>query len=76
MARIKGERIELQSDMAEKHYQNMLNLGRFDVEKGRFSLKMHLVDIRNCASCFGGEHIFRKVVENRCLTVKNGAERP
>ena len=33
MERMKGERIELQSDRAEKHDQNRLNLGRFDVEK-------------------------------------------
>ena len=36
MERIKGERIELQSDRAEKHDQNRLKLGRFGVEKVRF----------------------------------------
>ena len=35
MERIKVERIELQSDGAEKHYQNRRNLGRFDVENMR-----------------------------------------
>ena len=36
MERIKGERIELQSDRAENHNQNKLYLGRFEVEKVRF----------------------------------------
>ena len=40
MERIKGEMVELQSDRAEKHDQNSLNLGRFDVEKLDFSLRM------------------------------------
>ncbi len=33
MERIKGERIEVHSDGAEKHDENRLNLGRFDDEK-------------------------------------------
>ena len=36
MERIKGERIELQSDMAENLNQNKLYLGRFGAEKVRF----------------------------------------
>ena len=40
MERIKGEIIELQSGRAEKHDQNRLKFGRFDVEKVRFFFKM------------------------------------
>ena len=36
MERMKGDKSERQSDKAEKHDQHRLNLGRFDVEKGRF----------------------------------------
>ena len=50
MERIKGERIELQSDMAEKHDQNRLNFGRFDVEKLRFFFKNALG--RSSKLCF------------------------
>ena len=35
MGRIKGERSERQGDGAEKHDQNRLNLGRFDIEKAQ-----------------------------------------
>ena len=39
MERIKGERIELQSDDAENHDHNKLKLGCFEVEKMRFFFK-------------------------------------
>ena len=39
MERIKGERTELQSGRVEKHDQNRLKLGRFDVEKVIFFIK-------------------------------------
>ena len=32
-------------------------------KKWDFSLKMRLADLQNCASCVGGEHIFRKFVK-------------
>ena len=38
MEEIKGERNEQQNDMAENHNQNGLDLGRFEVEKVRFSI--------------------------------------
>ena len=50
MERIEGERIELQSDGAEKHYQNRLKLGRFDVEEMRFFFKTALG--RSSKLCF------------------------
>ena len=39
MERMKGEKSERQSDKAETHDQHRLNLGRFDVEEGRFFIK-------------------------------------
>ena len=76
MERIKGERIELQSDGAEKHDQRMLTLGRFDVEEMRSFFKHVLGDLQNCVSCAGGEDIFRKILKKSGRKVKNGAERP
>ena len=37
---------------------------------------MLCVDIQNCASCLGGEHILRTIVKENCRKVKNAAERP
>ena len=39
---IKGERSEQQSDRAENHHQDGLDLGRFGVEKVRFFIKIAL----------------------------------
>ena len=61
MERIKGERIELQSDGAEKHDQNMLKLGRFDVEKMRFFFKNALGrSSKLCFLCGRGAHFYKK----------------
>ena len=65
MERIKGERIELQSDRAETHDQNMLNLGRFDVEKVRFFVKNALGrSSKLCSLCGRGGH-FQKNREKK-----------
>ena len=63
MERIKGERSERKSDRAETHDHYRLNLGRFDVEKVGFFIKILCGDLQNCASCLGGEHIFRKIMK-------------
>ena len=39
MEGIKGERSEQQSDRAENHHQNGLDLGRFEVQKVMFLIK-------------------------------------
>ena len=70
MERIKGERIELQSDGAEKHDQNRLKLGRFDVEKNALGRSSKL-----CFLCRRGAH-FQKNREQSCRKLKNAAERP
>ena len=63
MERIKGERIELQSGRAEKHDQNRLKLGRFDVEKVRFFFKNGLGrSSKLCFLCGRGAH-FQKTYE-------------
>ena len=65
MERIKGERIELQSDRAEKHDRNRLKLGRFDVEKVRFFFKNALGrSSKLCFLCGRGGH-FQKIRENK-----------
>ena len=64
MERIEGERIELQSDEAEKHDQKRLKLGRFDVEKMRFFFKDVLSRSSElCFLCRRGAH-FQKNNEN------------
>ena len=73
MEGIKGERSEQQSDKAENHHQNGVDLSPFDVEKVRFLIKMLCGYIRNCASYAGGEHIFRKFMKTSCWKVKDGA---
>ena len=75
MEGIKGVRSEQQSDRAENHHQNGLDLGCFEAQKVRFFIKIVLTDLQNCASCVGGEHIFRKIVKTNCRKVKNGAKR-
>ena len=42
MEGIKRERSEQQSDRAENHHQNGLDLGRFEVQKVRFLIKIAL----------------------------------
>ena len=65
MERIKGERIELQSDRAEKHDQNRLKLGRFDVEEARFFFKNALGrSSKLCFLCRRGGY-FQKNCENK-----------
>ena len=65
MERIKGERIELQSDRAEKQDQHRLNLGRFDVEKVRFFFKNALGrSSKLCFLCRRGGH-FQKFREKK-----------
>ena len=57
MGRIKRERSERQGDGAEKHNQNMLNLGRFDIEKMRFFFKNALGrSSKLCFLCRRGGH--------------------
>ena len=75
MERIKGEKIDLQSDRAEKHDQHILKLGRFDVEKVRFFFKSALgLSSRLCFICRRRGH-FQKNREKSCREVKNGAKR-
>ena len=65
MERMKGEKNERQSDKAEKHDQHRLQLGRFDVEKGRFFNKT--ASCRYLKLCFllgRGTH-FQKIRENK-----------
>ena len=65
MERINGERIELQSDRAEKHDQNKLNLGRFDIEKMRFFFKNAFGrSSKLCFLCGRGAH-FQKIREKK-----------
>ena len=75
MERIEGERIELQSDEAEKHDQNRLKLGRFDVDKMRFFFKNVLGrSSKLCFLCRRGAH-FQKIREKSGRKVKNGAKK-
>ena len=75
MERIKGERIELQSDGAEQHDENRLKLGRFDVEKIRFFFKHALGrSSKLCFLCGRGAH-FQKNYEKSGREMKNGAKR-
>ena len=65
MERIKGERIELQSGRAEKHDQNRLKLGRFDVEIVRLFIKNALCrSLKLCFLCGRGGH-FQKNCEKK-----------
>ena len=48
----------------------------FDIEKVDFWLKIFRLDIENCASCVGGEHIFEKIVNKYGRKVKNAPQRP
>ena len=65
MGRIKGERIEPQSDGAENHDQNMLKSSRFDIEKMRFFFKDALGrSSKLCFLCGRGAH-FQKNLEKK-----------
>ena len=65
MERIKGERFELQSDRAEKHDQNMLKLGRFDVEKVRCLSRNALGrSLKLCFLCRPGGHFQKNREKN------------
>ena len=43
-------------------------------KKCDFWLKMLYAAISNCASCAGGEHIFRKIIKKCCPNVKNAVK--
>ena len=47
----------------------------FDIEKVDFWLKMLRVDLGNCASCLGREHIFVKMVKTYGRKVKNATKK-
>ena len=65
MERIKGEMVELQSDRAEKHDQNRLKLGRFDVEQMAFVIKNAFGrSSKLCFLCGRGAH-FQKNREQK-----------
>ena len=65
MERIEGERIELQSDEAEKQDQKRLKLGRFDVEEMSCFFK-HVLgrSSKLCFLCGRGAH-FQKIREQK-----------
>ena len=76
MERIKGERIELQSGRAEKHDQNRLKLGRFDVEKLRFFFKNALGrSSKLCFLCRRGGH-FQKNLEKKWSESEKWSQKP
>ena len=61
MGRIKGERIEPQSDGAENHDQNRLKSSRFDIEKMRLFFKDALGrSSKLCFLCGRGAHFYKK----------------
>ena len=61
MERIKGERGEQQSDRAENHNQNGLDLGGFEVQKIRFFIKNALGrPSKLCFLCGRGAHFYKK----------------
>ena len=72
---IKGERGEQQSDRAENHHQNGLDLGRFEVQKVICSIKNALcLYLELCFPCGRGEH-FQEIHEKNGRKAKNGAGR-
>ena len=76
MEGIKRERSEQQSDRAENHYQNGLDLGRFEVQKVMLLIKNALCLYSElCFLCRRGVN-FRKFMEQSGRKVKNGAGRP
>ena len=57
MEGIKGERSEQQSDRAEHHHQNGLDLGRFEVQKVMLLIKNALcLYLELCFLCRPGVH--------------------
>ena len=76
MEGIKGERSEQQSDRAETHDENWLDLGCFEVPKVLFFIKNALGrSSKLCFLCGRGRH-FQKNLEKSGRKVKNGAARP
>ena len=60
MEGIKGDRIEQQSDRAENHHQNGLDLGRFEVQKVVLLIKNALcLYLELCFLCRRGVHFQR-----------------
>ena len=76
MEGIKGERSEQQSDRAENHHQNGLDLGRFEVQKVMFLIKSALcLYLELCFLPQRGAQ-FQTIHEKSGRKVKNGAGRP
>ena len=76
MDRIKGEGNEQQSDRAEKHHQNRLDLDRFEVQKVRLLIKnASWLHLELCFLRKRGAH-FQKIMEKNGRRVKNWAGRP
>ena len=63
MEGIKGDRIEQQSDRAENHYQNGLDLGCFEVQKVRIFIKNALSLCLKICFPPRREAIFQKIHE-------------
>ena len=63
MEGVKGERIEQQSDRAEIHHQNELDLGCFEVQKVRFVFKHALCLYLKICFPRRREAIFQKIHE-------------
>ena len=67
MEGIKRERGEQQSDKAESHHQNGIDLGHFDVEKVRFFIKNALcLYLELCFLLQRGVH-FQKIHETKVV---------
>ena len=65
MEGIKGERSEQQSDRAENHHQDGLDLGRFEVQKVMFLIKSALcLYLELCFLCGRGVH-FQEIHEKK-----------
>ena len=76
MEGIKGESNEQQSDRAEKHHQNGLDLGCFEVQKVMFLIKNALCLYPELCFLPGQGAHFQTNHEKRGAKVKNGAGRP
>ena len=63
MEGIKGDRIDRQSDRAENHHQNELDLGCFEVQKVRIVIKNALCLYLKISSSRRREAIFQKIRE-------------
>ena len=51
------------------------NIKRLGYRKSEILFKMPCSYIKNCASCVGGQHIFRKVMKKSRQKIKNGAKK-